>query len=153
ITASADGSVRVWKIPEKPSDKVAEPRTLTGGKGPLRALIDLDGETVAAAGDAGTIDLWDVKEGKRIRSIHAHDAPILALAADEGPEQILTGSADRTAKLIAAATGKPLVTYRGHTGAVSTVTFARGKSGEKVQVVTGGAEGGIKVWEKDSGRG
>ena len=154
VSASADGSVRVWKIPAKAGEKPANPLVLKGSPKPLKALaVAPEQKRVVAAGESGTLYCWSLDDGTLIKTIDAHDAPINALAFDPVEDDlVLTGSSDKTAKLIDVKTGETKVVYRGHLGAVNAVAFGSPRQ-KSDQIVTAGAEGGVKVWKKASAKG
>ena len=74
--------------------------------------------------------------------------PILALAVDQGGAKVVTGSADKTAKVFEVATGKELLTLQGHGDAVKAVVVTR--DGQKV--VTGSGDKTVKVWNLADGK-
>jgi len=148
-SASADGTVRAWPVPDKPGDKAADPTVLPGASGPQKALaVSPRNDAIAAAGDDGKVRVWDA-EGKPLRTIDAHAAPVLDLAFSPDGKTLLTGSADKTARLFDVKTGTLKQTLSGHLGPVNSVAFQPGGA----QVVTAGAEGGVKVWDAATGRG
>ncbi|MFO0951274.1 MAG: c-type cytochrome domain-containing protein [Isosphaeraceae bacterium] len=150
LSASSDGSVKVWEFPSRAGEKPAEPKTLEGPKGPMHAAaVSADGAVLAAAGDDGKVYLWNAADLKPLRVIEAHSAPVLALAFGHDVGQILTGSADKTAKLYDYATGTLKHTLKTHTGAVNAVGFSL----KDQEIFTGGAEGGVKVWDRATGQG
>jgi WD40 repeat protein len=149
-SASSDGTVRLWPLPEKEGEKTADALVLAGTKGVMRALAVSTYRTViAAAGDAGKVHLWKADDGKPLRTLDAHGGPVLALAFSPEDDLLLTGSADRTARLFDVKTGRLKATLRAHLGSVNAVAFNHDGS----RVVTGGAEGGVKVWETATGQG
>jgi WD40 repeat protein len=150
VSASADGTVRLWEVPAKPGDKTPEPSVLKDAAGPLRAVVVSPSQNViAAAGDGGKVHVWDASTGKLLRTIEAHGSPILALAIDPAGERIATGSADKTARVIEVKSGKEVATLKAHAGPVNAVAFdPSGKT-----VVTAGAEGGVKAWDAATGQG
>ena len=148
VSASADGSVRVWTVPAKAGEKPADPLILTGAKGPLRALaLTPDGATIAAAGDDGKVHLWAAGDGKPPKVIDAPGVPVLSLAVDPEGKSVLAGSADNTARRIDLTTGDVKMTFGGHLGPVHSVAF-RG-----ALIATAGGEGGVKVWDATTGQG
>lgn len=153
-SASLDGKVRIWSLsaPAEGESKPNASKVLTGSEKPIRALVALpDGRTIVAAGDDGKIRFWDpeAESVEPSRTLDAHDAPILALAVGPKGNLILTGSADKTAKLIGLATGTARLTLSSHQGPVNSVAFSE----EGTRLLTAGAEGGVKVWEATTGQG
>ena len=64
-------------------------------------------------------------------------------------QRIVTGSWDQTAKVWEAASGRELLTLKGHSDAIVSVAF----SPDGQRIVTGSEDQTAKVWEAASGRG
>ena len=60
----------------------------------------------------------------------------------------MTGSDDQTAKVWEAASGKELLTLKGHSGQIWSVAF----SPDGQRIVTGSEDNTAKVWEAASGK-
>jgi WD40 repeat protein len=150
VSVSADGTARVWTLPDDPSKPPAEPVVLSGHKGPIHAVaVTRDGKGIITGGEDATARLWSLDDRKEIWSFAGHGGPVLAVAVSPDGSTLLTGSADKTARTFDLATGAPGKTLAGHPGPIQAVAF----SPQGDRLVTAGAEGGIKVWEADSGRG
>jgi WD40 repeat protein len=160
-SASADGTGRLWTIPDSSPGaserkdswrkKETEAIVLKGHKGAVRALAETsDSQTVITAGDDAKVRLWSARDGSaRGEVATGHSGPILALSLSPDGAMLATGSADKTARLIKLGKEKGVRVLTGHAGAVETVGFSpRGN-----RLVTGGANGGIKVWETANGQG
>ncbi len=63
-------------------------------------------------------------------------------------QRIVTGSADQTAKVWDAASGKELLTLKGHGAQVRSVAF----SPDGQRIVTGSRDQTAKVWDAASGK-
>jgi WD40 repeat protein len=159
VSASRDGSARVWTLPgldeieaaKNPGEvKVADPSVLSGHKGPVLAVaVAPDGQTIATGGEDATARLWHAADGKASLVLEGHTGPVLALAINPKGDRLLTGSADRTARLYELPGGTLRSTLTGHTGAVQAVAFSPGGD----RLVTAGADGGLKVWGAADARG
>jgi WD40 repeat protein len=150
VSVSADGTGRIWTLPEKASDPLTEPIILAGHKGPVRAVaVSPDERTIFTAGDDGTIRSWHAEDGKAGRRIASLEGPMLALAMSPDGKLLLAGSADKSARLYDLTTGSLKNRLTGHLGPVNSVAFSPDGS----HFATAGGEGGIKVWETASGQG
>ncbi len=164
VSASEDGTVRIWALPAdsaahpvggKAQTKPAEPKVivLAGHKGPVRAIdVDTasDPETIVSGGDDGTVRVWNARSGAQTGTLSSgHQGPILAVAISPDGKTLITGSNDRTARLIARSDGKVIRTLKGHGGPVRSVAFS--PRGDRVATADG--LGGLKVWETATGLG
>jgi WD40 repeat protein len=87
-----------------------------------------DGKQLASAGGElgkpGEIKLWDVRTGKRGKTLKGHTNVITALAYHPDRPLLASSSYDKTIKLWNLDTGAEIATLRGHTSAVYHVAFA-----------------------------
>jgi WD40 repeat protein len=163
VSASEDGSVRIWRIAAQSDGPASGPKTekkpaespplvLAGHKGAVRGLwLAPDGRTIVTGGDDGTVRLWGANDGKPIGAAIpiGHAGPILSVAMSPDGNTILTGSADKTARLSARSDGKLIRTLAGHAGPVRGVAISpRGD-----RIATADTKGGLKVWEMATGLG
>jgi WD40 repeat protein len=76
VTASEDGQVRIWSVPDW---KLLE--TLSGHKGPVRwAEFSPDGRWVASAGEDHTVRIWSADDGKPVQTLSESPAPVDTVA-------------------------------------------------------------------------
>ena len=110
-----------------------------GGRRPQRAI---------AAGDDGSVWLWDIESGKLVHRFKGHEGKVNAVAVSPDGLYAATASWDRSARvwdLKQLAPGPVLV---GHNGPVNAVAFSA--SGDRVY--TGGYDGLIIAWDRADGR-
>ncbi len=90
---------------------------------------------------------WQRQMHLELRAFRGHTGPILAVAYSPDGERIITGSADHSAKVWDAETGKELFPLEGHTAPIRSVAFfADGR-----QIVTGGWDQTARVWDTATG--
>ena len=173
VTASADGTVKVWDIlaarkhhkemEEKGSDaKPAVPKpllTITAHSGnPVTALsIQPDGSAYATGGSDGNVKLWHADTGKvALTILGAHPGGVRAIQFSPDGKVLATAGADRTVKLwdptTMAAKPEPSHILIGHEGPVNAVAFS--PDGKQLAAGTGVAKrsGTIHVWDATTGK-
>lgn len=101
-------------------------------------LFVADGET----GGAGFLHQFD-SSGKRLATWKAHDDGILSLRLSAKGDRLLSGGADKMARLWDAGTRQLIAFYEGHTNHIHAVAFNAGAT----QIATAGADREIKVWD------
>jgi predicted NACHT family NTPase len=101
-----------------------------------------DGLLLATALLDGTIELWDAKTGKCVRTLegHSHDANSVVFSPDG--RLIVTASGDHTNKVWDTQTGLCVRTLEGHTREVNSVAFSPDGS----LLATASDDNTAKVW-------
>ena len=109
------------------------PRTASG----LSPAVGSDGQGVGGGQRQGTAHAQrDTATG------------ISSVAFSPDGQRIVTGSEDQTAKVWEAASGKELLTLKGHSDGINSVAF----SPDGQRIVTGSGDQTAKVWEAASGK-
>ena len=111
----------------------------------LRELLD---ETAAAPERGFEWYYWQRQLHLEAQTLRGHTEPVLAVAFSPDGQRIVTGSADDTAKVWDAATGKVLLTLKGTTARSGPWLFLRTASGLSRAVGIRTA----KVWDAASGK-
>lgn len=134
-------NIRVWETATRQeSARITE--GLVGAVTALAAneahLFAADGET----GGAGFLHQFDTA-GKLLATWKAHDDGILSLRLSAKGDRLLSGGADKMARLWDAGTRALVAFYEGHTNHIHAVAFNAGAT----QIATAGADREIKVWD------
>ena len=112
--------------------------------GRLRQLLD---ETQHSPDRGFEWYFWQSKTHLALQTLGGHLGSVWSVAFSPDGRRIVTGSADKTAKVWDSGSGKELVTLRGHSGGVRSAAF----SPDGQRVVTGGDDQTAKVWEAATG--
>jgi WD40 repeat protein len=187
LTASDDGTAKMWEVvtqkqKESADGKIAEisvgrvVRTFAGHTARVGfAAFSPDGRWVLTASDDKTAAIWEALPSDPMQAVQDQAEPIcvlsghawgvLSIAMSADGSQLITGSADKTAriwKLQRDMTGRwqasPSLLLEGHTAAVTCVAFsplvdANGNSkwdpGEEnaVRAVTSSRDNTVKLWD------
>jgi WD40 repeat protein len=143
--ASEDGSVVLWTF-----DGTVQ-RRLPASGAVLAMAFSSQGDRLAWAVDS-SVQVLDVATGTEVLKLVGHTDSVLCVAFSPDGKYIATGSGKRgvsggmtdcTARLWDAATGKELRQYRGHTGAVMSVTFTP----DSGAALSASEDGTVRMWD------
>ena len=143
-------STRTWTF--TPEYRLAATLGTGGGDSPIADRVNAlsfrpDGLRLASGSGeptrGGEVRVWDPASGQHLYGFtNVHSDAVLALAWSPDGQRILTGGADRFARVIDVANGRVSSTLEGHSGHVLAVSW---RADGRV-VATGGADGAIKFW-------
>lgn len=102
-----------------------------------------DGELLVSGERKGKITVWNVRTGRKARTLRSHGIETSSLAYSLDGTTIVSGNYDNSASIWDAGTGRELATLTGHTGIVSSVAF--NPAGNRI--ATGSYDKTIKVWD------
>lgn len=117
-------------------------------------VFSADEKSLFVAGRENEIIQIDCQSGKVIEVLkgngddNGHRAVVLSLAANTNGELLLSGAADKTAKLWDLKNGKVLKTFVGHGTTPTSVGFGP----ETNQVFTASGDSLVRIWDVESGK-
>jgi WD40 repeat protein len=156
-TASQDHTAKVWD-----TESGKELFTLRGHTNSVNGVaFSPDGKRLATASEDQTAKVWDAESGKELFTLRdsgpvysvafSPDGKRLATASkafSPDGKRLATASADDTAKVWDAESGKELFTLRGHSSSFFDVAF----SPDGKRLATASEDQTAKVWDAESGK-
>ena len=159
LTASDDGTVKIWEVVEKDTkDKIVERLTLRGHSGPVwDAAWSPTGERVATASEDGTARVWDSETGVELLFLSGHAGDVTGVTWSPDGGRLATAGTDGTARVWplpegigsadVEASGEVLFVLSGHGDEVRDVDWA--PDGERIATI--GDDGTARVWDAATG--
>jgi WD40 repeat protein len=118
------------------------------GIGHVVAVYPNGARVVAADLDGKTASIRDAETLEKLVTLAGHTGQVLAVGVSPNGRRVATGSADGTARLWNAATGREVHILRAHRGGVLATRF----SPDGTRLATLGADGAVRVWDVRTGR-
>ena len=143
VTAGDNGDARVWNV----ATSQIELPPLKHGAAVLQAVFSPDGRRLATTGQDATVRLWRFRRKPVERLTLRHQGGITKVAYTRHGARMLTCGGDATAKVWDAQTGTLLLEMK-HPAAVYDGDFCADDS----RVVTASVEGGVRLWQLDTGK-
>jgi U3 small nucleolar RNA-associated protein 13 len=100
---------------------------------------------LVTAGRNLLLRIWDLDTFTCVRTIKAHDTPVLAMAFDPSGTLLATGGSDRTVKVFDVDKGFCTHNFRGHSGIVTLVQFH--PDAARLQLVSSSDDATVRVWD------
>lgn len=144
-SASADRSIKIWKIETDSSDSYSQSlyNTLTGHDGTVWSVdFAPDSRTLASGSWDGTVRLWNVYSGETIHVLEGHTDWVYDVAFSPDGMVLATASKDGTIRLWEVATGKELVILEDHTDRVWSVDFSH----DGLYIASASDDGTVRIW-------
>lgn len=143
VTASADGTARVWY-----AQLGALKFDMRGHSGVVnQAVFSEDGKLIVTAGADRTARVWDASNGALLHILQGH-ADNVTYAAFAPNGSIVTASQDGTARIWDGQSGQTLHDLRGHTGPINSATLVPSQT---PSLLTASADGTARLWDIQSG--
>ncbi|MBW3597416.1 MAG: WD40 repeat domain-containing protein, partial [Planctomycetes bacterium] len=140
VSAGADGTIRIW-------DLAAERETIPGAAmAATLSVVNDDGALIAVAGTVNerpTVQVHDSETGKVVAELLGHTGEVRAMAFNKDSTMLITGGADKTARLWDLSDAKfPLAARFDSPAEIAAVAV----NDDGSQVFTGGADNVIRRW-------
>jgi len=150
VSASDDKTIRVWDTATGEVVRVLRGQIQAGGEGKIyAAALSPDNRLLAVGGCPSRwgIRLINFQTGEVKTLLKGHSNVINGLAFSSDGNRLISGSADKTARIWNVRTQKTLHILKGHTGFIYTVAF----SPDGTMTVTGSNDDTLKLWNAKSG--
>ncbi|MBL8177330.1 MAG: hypothetical protein JNK48_21825, partial [Bryobacterales bacterium] len=96
----------------------------------------------------GTLGVWDLKRGRKLRTLRGHSRRVNGVAVSAAGNRAVSASKDKTLKVWDLESGGEIKTLTGHAGEVRGVALtADGK-----RVLSASEDKTLRVWELATGR-
>jgi len=102
---------------------------------------------LVSGGMDGLVVLWDLVEGKKTKTLKAHDISVLCLKFNQSANLLLTGGTEGSVKAWTLQTFTHLRSFSGHTGPVTCLDA----DPETDTLVTGSYDGDLRIWRLQDG--
>jgi WD40 repeat protein len=143
VSGAVDGAISVWNLDEAASEpiegSVEQPASVVA--------LSADGKQLATTGlasDRPAIIIFDLEAKKVTHTLLGHEAAIRSVAFSPDGLRLVSGSADKTARIWDLGDSKfpELVRFNGHAAEVTAVAF----NSNAQQVISGAADKTLKLW-------
>ncbi len=139
----AAGSYQIVTVWRAPSGNVV--KTLAGHSGAILALaIAPDGLTAYSGGQDKTIRVWNLAEGRLLRTLSG-PTPVTSLAIAVGGMTLFSGAPDGTIRWLDSADGRERLLLRGHNAAVTDLAVLASSAGA-VRFASASEDGTARIW-------
>ncbi len=148
LTGSWDTTARLWDVAT--GEQIGEPFTHTGR---VRGTVfpPISDTIITASSTDHAVRMWNIADNIRPRWLFTdHKEAVVALAISPDGKRLITGSEDKTAWLVDAASGKGLFHLQGgHTSDILSVAFSPDREGK--YALTGSNDGTARLWDAHTG--
>ncbi|CAG8668859.1 5597_t:CDS:10 [Ambispora leptoticha] len=149
LAGANDSTIWMWQIPKGNVMNV-----FAGHSSPVTAgQFTPDGKKIVSGSDDSTLIVWDPKSATATSRISGEDARfhnegITSLAVNKDSSLVITGSTDKSAKLLNILNGNILGSFENHTDSVEAVGF----SNSLPLAATGSLDNSLNIWDLNTFR-
>ncbi|MEG4046531.1 serine/threonine-protein kinase [Microcoleus sp. Pol17_C1] len=145
LVSSSFGTIKIWNV--RTGGLVRTLNSVHSKKSVNTLAVSPDSSILASGGGDKNVILWDLKRGRRMRTIPAHTAAVNAIAFSRDGQTLASGSDDKTIRLWNVRTGSRLRTLSGHAGGVNAIALSRdGKT-----LASGSEDKTLRLWNLSTG--
>ena len=144
LTASNDGTARIWDLPARRVVRVLRHQPAGGGQ--ADSLRHLFAQRQGRADGRRGRDAASLERGQRSAGRQHHEAELAGVRRGlfgRRARRIMAGDANGQAIVFDTVTRKPLVRYSGHTDAINSVAL----SPDGRRALTGSSDRSAKIWD------
>lgn len=145
LVSASFGTIRIWNVRTGRLVRTLNP--VHSKKSVNTLAVSPDSSILASGGSDNNLILWDLKTGRRVRTIPAHKAAVNSIAFSNDGQTIASGSDDKTVRLWNVTTGSRLLTLIGHAGAVNAIALSR----DGQTLASGGEDKTVRLWNLGTG--
>jgi WD40 repeat protein len=161
VTASHDGTVRVWDAEGKELQRIAAhmgtkvPRTTSGDPHQsvtinccvYDAAFSRDGTKIVSGGVDGTVRVWETDTAKGLQYMKAERLTNMAVAFMPDGKRVVSGGSDGKIRIWDIATGKEVAKFEGHTAIISALAVTP----DGKLLVSASYDKTVRVWDTATG--
>ena len=140
--AAMDKNVHLWNW------HTGERKTLSGHRDVVRAVAFANDGTLASAGDDGKMLVWDIGEGKLLRTLEGDGKKILQLEFHPGGHRLVSAGDAGIVQFWEAAGGRKLYQGPNHVGTVTDLAI----SADGTRLASAGADGMVYLCDPETGK-
>ena len=107
--------------------------------------VSPDGQLLASGTKSLRLRFWSLDDGSNVRSLKAHDTPVVAMAFDGTSTLLATGASDGGVRVWDARQGFVTHNFKGHSAVISCVRFH--PDANRWTLFSGADSGEIRVWD------
>ncbi|HLM54995.1 MAG TPA: TIR domain-containing protein [Pyrinomonadaceae bacterium] len=152
VTASMDGTARVWAEANLPDDVGWTPqvtRVFEGHKAGLTAVaLTPDGRVAVTASWDGTLKLWDMEDGRLRGTLEGHRGSVNAVVVTPDGRAAISASDDATIRVWDLESLKPLRILEGHLAFITGLAISR----DGGLLASKSADDTVRLWAWNTGQ-
>ena len=119
VSASNDGSIRIWDVYSGKCMQVLEGHTDIVSM----ALFSPNGKYIVSASKDGCIRIWDAKTGECLQTLHGHKKGVSSISFSPNGKRLVSTSEDSTVKVWILSSGRCLHSYCGPVFSINSSSF------------------------------